>query len=264
GVQQSGHRRSSSRLNVLQPVCQQIGTIRREVRLAYGAVWRRAPCSSRCLTRHHETEETLRAAMASRPDRPSGRHHHDAEPVHCDEAVASLKKASNYRHLTRRDLAEDIAGRADLQPAFTRRRLITTRDDPSRPLLAVFEHRSSSWPRHPRTRQAVTMPPFTSPLPPTSAPPGLAPPATGPRSSRRAANPDGAAGLFAEYGYHGSSLRDISHQVGISHPGMLHHFASKDALLGGVIDRLEAHAQAALDRVEELCTDPEVFVRALA
>src|SRR5699024_4524318 len=140
GVQQSGHRRSSSRLNVLQPVCQQIGTIRREVRLAYGAVWRRAPCSSRCLTRHHETEETLRAAMASRPDRPSGRHHHDAEPVHCDEAVAILKKASNYRHLTMRDLAEDIAGRADLQPAFTRRRLITTRDDPSRPLLVVFEH----------------------------------------------------------------------------------------------------------------------------
>src|SRR5690625_6999622 len=69
-----------------------------------------------------------------------------------------------------RDLGEDIADRVDLQPAFTRRRLITTRDDPSRPLLVVFEHRSSSRPRHPRTRKAVTMPPFTSPLPPTSAP----------------------------------------------------------------------------------------------
>ena len=108
------------------------------------------------------------------------------------------------------------------------------------------------------------MPPFTSPLPPTSAPQGMAPPATDPRRSRSDEILDGAAELFAEYGYHGSSLRDISHQVGISHPGMLHHFASKDALLGGVIDRLEAHAQAALDRVEELCTDPEVFVRALA
>src|SRR5699024_2186672 len=107
-------------------------------------------------------------------------------------------------------------------------------------------------------------PPFTSPLPPTSAPQGMAPPATDPRRSRSDEILDGAAELFAEYGYHGSSLRDISHQVGISHPGMLHHFASKDALLGGVIDRLEAHAQAALDRVEELCTDPEVFVRALA
>src|SRR5690625_7060998 len=95
------------------------------------------------------------------------------------------------------------------------------------------------------------MPPFTSPLPPTSAPQGMAPPATDPRRSRSDEILDGAAELFAEYGYHGSSLRDISHQVGISHPGMLHHFASKDALLGGVIDRLEAHAQAALDRRSE-------------
>lgn len=108
------------------------------------------------------------------------------------------------------------------------------------------------------------MSPFTSPLPPSSAPQGAVPPTTDPRSSRSDEILDGAAELFAEYGYHGSSLRHISRRVGISHPGMLHHFASKDALLGGVIDRLKAHAQAALDRVEELCTDPEVFVRALA
>lgn len=75
---------------------------------------------------------------------------------------------------------------------------------------------------------------------------------------------DGAAALFAEYGYHGSSLRNISSRVGISHPGMLHHFASKDALLDGVIDRLEAHAQAALDRVDDLCADSSTFVHSLA
>lgn len=85
-----------------------------------------------------------------------------------------------------------------------------------------------------------------------------------PAATRRDEILDGAAELFAEYGYHGASLRNISSRVGISHPGMLHHFASKDALLDGVIDRLEAHAQAALDRVDELCTDSSTFVRALA
>lgn len=108
------------------------------------------------------------------------------------------------------------------------------------------------------------MSPFTSPLPPSSAPQSAVPTEPDPRASRSQEILDGAAELFAEYGYHGSSLRHISRRVGISHPGMLHHFASKDALLGGVIDRLEAHAQSALDQVDELCTDPEAFVRALA
>ncbi|HJB10712.1 MAG TPA: TetR family transcriptional regulator [Candidatus Brachybacterium merdavium] len=63
---------------------------------------------------------------------------------------------------------------------------------------------------------------------------------------------DGAARLFAERGYHGSSLRDISREVGISHPGMLHHFASKDALLSAVIDRMEDHAQGLLDSIEQI------------
>lgn len=72
------------------------------------------------------------------------------------------------------------------------------------------------------------------------------------RSSRREQILDAAEELFRENGYHGSSLRDISGRAGISHPGMLHHFASKDALLGGVVDRLEAHAQGLLDRTEQI------------
>ena len=50
---------------------------------------------------------------------------------------------------------------------------------------------------------------------------------------------DGAAEMFADHGYHGSSLREISKHIGISHSGMLHHFDCKTALLDGVIDRLE-------------------------
>ena len=63
---------------------------------------------------------------------------------------------------------------------------------------------------------------------------------------------DGAAEMFADHGYHGASLREISKHIGISHSGMLHHFDCKTALLVGVIDRLEEHAQSALDRAPEL------------
>ncbi|ATG54492.1 TetR family transcriptional regulator [Brachybacterium ginsengisoli] len=75
---------------------------------------------------------------------------------------------------------------------------------------------------------------------------------------------DGAADMFAEHGYHGSSLRDISQHIGISHSGMLHHFDSKDALLDGVIDRLEAHAQTGLERIPQLRSDRNALLLGLA
>lgn len=70
----------------------------------------------------------------------------------------------------------------------------------------------------------------------------------------------GAGELFAEYGYYGASLRDIARHVGISHPGMLHHFPSKVSLLDGVIDGLEASAQEILDQIDELCEHPDALV----
>lgn len=75
---------------------------------------------------------------------------------------------------------------------------------------------------------------------------------------------DSAARLFAEFGYYGASLRNISREAGISHPGMLHHFESKSDLLGGVIDRLEEQAQNALSRVDELSRHPHNLLRGLA
>ena len=74
---------------------------------------------------------------------------------------------------------------------------------------------------------------------------------------------DAASALFAERGYDGASLRDISRRVGISHPGMLHHFSSKDVLLGAVIDRLEAHAQGLLDSADSIASSPETLIAAL-
>ena len=48
---------------------------------------------------------------------------------------------------------------------------------------------------------------------------------------------DSAMRLFGEVGYHPASLREVSARVGISHPGLLHHFASKAALLEAVLVR---------------------------
>ena len=81
--------------------------------------------------------------------------------------------------------------------------------------------------------------------------------------SRREEILDGATEMFAEHGFYGSSLREIGKHIGISHSGMLHHFETKDALLEGVLERLEDHAQSALERIPELRAGREALVRGM-
>jgi AcrR family transcriptional regulator len=47
---------------------------------------------------------------------------------------------------------------------------------------------------------------------------------------------DQAMALFGEAGYRGSSLREIATRCGLSHPGLLHHFPSKQSLLLAVLE----------------------------
>jgi AcrR family transcriptional regulator len=49
---------------------------------------------------------------------------------------------------------------------------------------------------------------------------------------------------FAERGFQGSSLRDIGDAVGLSPAGVLHHFASKEALLAAVLAERDATSVA--------------------
>lgn len=55
--------------------------------------------------------------------------------------------------------------------------------------------------------------------------------------AKRAEIIDRASALFGEAGYRGVSLREIAARCGISHPGLLHHFATKEALLTAVLER---------------------------
>ncbi|RPK60959.1 HTH-type transcriptional regulator RutR [Streptomyces sp. ADI96-02] len=55
--------------------------------------------------------------------------------------------------------------------------------------------------------------------------------------ARRTEILDQAMALFGEAGYRGASLRVIAARCGISHPGLLHHFPTKEALLLAVLQR---------------------------
>jgi AcrR family transcriptional regulator len=47
---------------------------------------------------------------------------------------------------------------------------------------------------------------------------------------------DQAMALFGEAGYRGASLREIAARCGLSHPGLLHHFPTKESLLLAVLE----------------------------
>lgn len=60
-----------------------------------------------------------------------------------------------------------------------------------------------------------------------------------------------ARDVFIAQGYRASSLRDVATAAGISHPGLLKHFATKDALLAEAVGAFEgANEQALLEELE--------------
>jgi AcrR family transcriptional regulator len=61
---------------------------------------------------------------------------------------------------------------------------------------------------------------------------------------------DEAMTLFGEVGYRSASLRELAARVGISHPGLLHYFATKEALLLAVLERRDEIDSSMLDEDE--------------
>lgn len=62
-------------------------------------------------------------------------------------------------------------------------------------------------------------------------------------ADRRAEILDAAIKVFSEAGFHGGSLREIAQRVGMSQPGLLHHFANKERLLEAVLTHRDEQAR---------------------
>ncbi|MDN4175685.1 TetR/AcrR family transcriptional regulator [Nocardioides sp. SOB77] len=75
---------------------------------------------------------------------------------------------------------------------------------------------------------------------------------------------DAALRCFAEQGYHGTSIRDLASEAGLSVPGVYHHHKSKQeilvALVMAVMDELLGRSEAALASAPE---DPSAQFDAL-
>ncbi|PFG35034.1 TetR/AcrR family transcriptional regulator [Sanguibacter antarcticus] len=58
---------------------------------------------------------------------------------------------------------------------------------------------------------------------------------------------DAATALFGELGYRSASLREIAARAGVSHPGLLHHFPTKESLLAAVLAHRDEVDGAAIE-----------------
>lgn len=71
----------------------------------------------------------------------------------------------------------------------------------------------------------------------------------------------GALESFLELGYHGSTMRGIAAAAGLSVAGVYHHYASKQQMLGAILDRTMCELEARTSAARETGEDPrERFV----
>lgn len=66
-------------------------------------------------------------------------------------------------------------------------------------------------------------------------------------TARRAEIIERASEAFSANGFNGASLREISSAVGLTQPGLIHHFGTKDALLAAVLEHKDVTSVASFD-----------------
>jgi AcrR family transcriptional regulator len=81
--------------------------------------------------------------------------------------------------------------------------------------------------------------------------------------ARRAAILDAAEHVFATSGFRGGSLQTIAERVGLTQPGILHHFPTKEHLFIAILELRQAEDTARFDRFMAE-SDGDVFEALLA
>jgi AcrR family transcriptional regulator len=73
-----------------------------------------------------------------------------------------------------------------------------------------------------------------------------------------------ARALFAEHGYHGVGVRDVTARAGVTRGALAHHFGGKEALFLAVFDAVEREliATSAAERAADAAADPWAGFRA--
>lgn len=80
-------------------------------------------------------------------------------------------------------------------------------------------------------------------------------------SARRNQILDAATKVFAEKGVHRATIKDIARAAGIADGTIYNYFANKDALLIGILDRVNQSQQRAADFAQAQDSDAEHFIR---
>ena len=74
------------------------------------------------------------------------------------------------------------------------------------------------------------------------------------RTDTRARILETAAGLFAERGYAGTSMRDLAEKLGVTPAALYYHFPSKGDILQELVDEPIAHMREVLEQQRDLTT----------
>lgn len=72
-----------------------------------------------------------------------------------------------------------------------------------------------------------------------------------------------AADVFAENGYRGTSLTEIANRVGMTQPGLLHHFNTKDQLLLAVVQEHEAESEHTTSMMDDFAPGNFLIVESI-
>lgn len=81
-------------------------------------------------------------------------------------------------------------------------------------------------------------------------------------AARRAQILDAATKVFVEKGLQRATIRDVARAAGVSNGTIYNYFLNKEALVLGVLDRVNQGQQRAADFAEAATSDPATFIRA--